>query len=82
MARLLRRLVADGLGVLLVEHDMAFVMGTCEHIYVLDFGRIIATGTPAEIQRDPARAGRLPRRRPGRWSDVVGAIRRRSAIAS
>ena len=53
MARLLRMLVADGLAVLLVEHDMSFVMGTCEVIYVLDFGKIIAHGTPSEIQNDP-----------------------------
>jgi branched-chain amino acid transport system ATP-binding protein len=53
MARLLRVLVKDGLAVLLVEHDMSFVMGTCEYIYVLDFGQIIATGTPAEVQADP-----------------------------
>ena len=53
MARLLRVLVQDGLAVLLVEHDMSFVMGTCEYIYVLDFGQIIATGTPAEVQSDP-----------------------------
>jgi branched-chain amino acid transport system ATP-binding protein len=39
--------------VLLVEHDMSFVMGTCETIYVLDFGQIIATGTPLEVQADP-----------------------------
>jgi branched-chain amino acid transport system ATP-binding protein len=50
MARLLRLLVKDGLAVLLVEHDMSFVMGTCEYIYVLDFGKIIAVGGPAEIQ--------------------------------
>ena len=54
MADLLRRLVADGLGVLLVEHDMPFVMSTCEFIHVLEFGEIIATGTPSEIQRDKA----------------------------
>ena len=53
MAALLRTLVAEGLAVLLVEHDMSFVMGTCEYIHVLDFGKIIATGTPAEIQADP-----------------------------
>ena len=54
MAGLLRDLVADGLAVLLVEHDMSFVMGTCEHIHVLDFGHVIATGPPDAIQRDPA----------------------------
>jgi branched-chain amino acid transport system ATP-binding protein len=51
-AALLRTLVEDGPAVLLVEHDMSFVMSTCELIYVLDFGQIIATGTPAEIQSD------------------------------
>jgi branched-chain amino acid transport system ATP-binding protein len=54
MAALLRELTTDGLAVLLVEHDMSFVMGTCEHIYVLDFGRVIATGPPAQIQGDAA----------------------------
>jgi branched-chain amino acid transport system ATP-binding protein len=54
MADLLRRLTADGLGVLLVEHDMAFVMSTCEFIHVLEFGQIIATGTASEIQKDKA----------------------------
>jgi branched-chain amino acid transport system ATP-binding protein len=53
IAVLLRTLVSDGLAVLLVEHDMSFVMGTCELIYVLDFGQIIAVGPPAEIQADP-----------------------------
>jgi len=50
MAALLRGLVGDGLAVLLVEHDMSFVMGTCATIYVLDFGEIIAHGAPGEIQ--------------------------------
>ena len=50
MASLLRKLVDEGLGVLLVAHDMSFVMGTCQFIHVLDFGTIIATGTPAEVQ--------------------------------
>jgi branched-chain amino acid transport system ATP-binding protein len=54
MAALLRELVADGLAVLLVEHDMPFVMSTCEHIHVLDFGRVIATGSPADIQGNAA----------------------------
>ena len=52
MATLLRDLVGEGLAVLLVEHDMSFVMGTCEHIYVLDFGNVIASGPPDAIQRD------------------------------
>jgi branched-chain amino acid transport system ATP-binding protein len=51
---LLRRLAERGLGVLLVEHDMPFVMDTCAHIDVLDFGRIIAGGSPQEIQENAA----------------------------
>ena len=42
-----------GISVLLVEHDMAFVMGIADRVTVLDFGRRIADGTPEEIQRDP-----------------------------
>ena len=48
----LSELAAGGLAVLLVEHDMQLVMGSCEEIYVLDFGRIIASGAPAHIQAD------------------------------
>ncbi|MEV5498838.1 ABC transporter ATP-binding protein [Nonomuraea fuscirosea] len=39
--------------VLLVEHDMGFVMGTCDRIVVLDLGKVIATGAPAAIRADP-----------------------------
>jgi ABC-type branched-subunit amino acid transport system ATPase component len=53
LGSLLQELAATDLAVLLVEHDMAFVMGTCKRIHVLDFGRIIAAGTPAEVQADP-----------------------------
>lgn len=54
LSRLVRR-IRDELGatILLVEHDMGFVMGLCERITVVNFGRKIAEGSPAEIQSDP-----------------------------
>jgi branched-chain amino acid transport system ATP-binding protein len=52
LGSLLREVAGSGLAVLLVEHDMSFVMGTCERIHVLDFGRIISVGTPTEVQGD------------------------------
>ena len=54
MAGLLRRLSAAGLAVLLVEHDIEFVMSLCTKIHVLDFGKLIAVGTPKEIQKNKA----------------------------
>jgi branched-chain amino acid transport system ATP-binding protein len=51
---LLHELTAGGLAVLLVEHDMPLVMEACSYISVLDFGRVIARGTPSEIQADPS----------------------------
>jgi sulfate-transporting ATPase len=54
LSQLVRRLADDwGIGVLLVEHDMNFVMNVCDHIVVLDFGKKIAEGTPAEIRVNP-----------------------------
>lgn len=52
-AELLEGLAGDGLAILLVEHDVELVMRVCARIHVLDFGHVIAAGTPAEVQRDP-----------------------------
>ncbi len=49
---LLAKLAAEGMAVLLVEHDMELVMRICDHIYVLDFGDIIAAGSPEAIRTD------------------------------
>jgi branched-chain amino acid transport system ATP-binding protein len=52
---LIRRLRDEReLTILLVEHHMRLVMAVCEHVHVLDFGRTIAAGAPADVQRDPA----------------------------
>ncbi len=55
LAHLVRRLADDwGIAILLVEHDMKFVMSVCDDIVVLDFGSQISAGTPQEVRRDPA----------------------------
>ncbi len=51
---LLVTLASNGLGILLVEHDVALVMRVCEQLAVLDFGRVIATGPPEEIRSNEA----------------------------
>ncbi len=53
-AALLRQLAAEGVAILLVEHDVHLVMSVCTRVHVLDFGRIIAAGTADEIQQDEA----------------------------
>ena len=51
---LLEDLAGEGRAILMVEHDMDLVMGVCDTIHVLDFGRVIASGSPALVRRDPA----------------------------
>ena len=53
LAELLRKLRAKGMTILLVEHDMDFVMGLVDRLVVMDFGEKLAEGPPVEIQRDP-----------------------------
>jgi branched-chain amino acid transport system ATP-binding protein len=53
-ADLLRELAGEGMAVLLVEHDVSLVMDVCAHIHVLDFGEIIAAGSPQEIRVNDA----------------------------
>ncbi|CAB3623728.1 MAG: branched-chain amino acid ABC transporter ATP-binding protein/permease [Achromobacter sp.] len=54
LAELLKKLRAEGMAILLVEHDMDFVMGLVDRVVVMDFGEKIAEGLPAEIQHNPA----------------------------
>jgi branched-chain amino acid transport system ATP-binding protein len=50
---LLHDLAHEGLAILLVEHDVNFIMDVCDTIYVLDLGEVIAHGSPEEIRRNP-----------------------------
>jgi branched-chain amino acid transport system ATP-binding protein len=50
---LIERIRAQGVTVLLIEHDVKLVMGLCDRIAVLDYGKKIAEGVPADVQRDP-----------------------------
>ena len=55
LSRVVRRLADDwGMAVLVVEHDMNFVMGVCDQVVVLDFGKLIASGSPEQVSSDPA----------------------------
>jgi branched-chain amino acid transport system ATP-binding protein len=53
LSALIRRIADTGVSVLLIEHDMPLVMGLATDVVVLNFGRVIATGRPEQVQRDP-----------------------------
>jgi len=51
---LLEQIRADRVTILLIEHDVKLVMGLCDRVAVLDYGKKIAEGAPAQVQKDPA----------------------------
>ncbi len=53
LRRLLEIIRSDGVTILLIEHDVKLVMGLCDRVAVLDYGRKIAEGKPAQVQKDP-----------------------------
>jgi len=53
LRRLIESIRAQGITVLLIEHDVRLVMNICDRVMVLDYGEKIAEGRPAEVQRDP-----------------------------
>jgi branched-chain amino acid transport system ATP-binding protein len=53
LRELIERTRRGGRAILLIEHDVKLVMGLCDHVLVLDSGKVIAQGTPAQVQRDP-----------------------------
>jgi ABC-type branched-subunit amino acid transport system ATPase component len=50
----IRAIAAGGIGIMLIEHDMTLVRAACDRVVVLNFGQVLARGTPDEIARDPA----------------------------
>jgi branched-chain amino acid transport system ATP-binding protein len=54
LRELIDRIRKDGRTILLIEHDVKLVMGLCDRVTVLDYGKVIAQGLPADVQRDKA----------------------------
>jgi len=50
---LLKKILATGIGILLIEHDMKLVMNVVDYLYVLNYGKLLAEGTPSEVQNNP-----------------------------
>jgi ABC-type branched-subunit amino acid transport system ATPase component len=75
----LRRVVEAGVTVLLIDHDMGLVLGTCNRLCVLDFGRLIAEGDPDTVRMDPAVVtaylGREAGEAQARHGDAIAAAR-------
>jgi branched-chain amino acid transport system ATP-binding protein len=53
LRKLIEKIRDDGVTVLLIEHDMKLVMGLCNRVLVLEYGKVLAEGKPADVQRDP-----------------------------
>lgn len=53
LAATLRRLPAMGISVLVVDHDMSLIMSVCDTVHVLDFGKVVASGSPEQVRRNP-----------------------------
>jgi branched-chain amino acid transport system ATP-binding protein len=53
LGRRLRKVVDEGVAMLLVDHDMGLVLNVCDHVYVVDFGRLLADGEPDAVRNDP-----------------------------
>jgi branched-chain amino acid transport system ATP-binding protein len=53
LRKLIERIRGDGVTILLIEHDVKLVMGLCDRVLVLDYGRKIAEGSPKDVQKDP-----------------------------
>jgi branched-chain amino acid transport system ATP-binding protein len=76
----LRGVLDSGITVFLIDHDMALVLNVCDYLYVLDFGRIVAEGTPADIRTNPAVIAAYLGERAGetqaRGGDVLAEVQR------